>query len=280
MIWRRSFLIQTLNCLPQKYFVSTSRIPGFGDPPVSEADLREPESIEVRRSPAYVKRVLSVAEELLPDVSGEQLAKMVFADRALLQKLHERIETALRQRQSKLRAQQFVRSQVPMASIVVPALLYRTNENPEDILSELDLLENKAENRFTGKTNWVHNNFVGCLLQLYEPHSQACPFYAGFKTYCQLAHWKHSTFPGAVSQSISRAFCGGESGVGCGRKLSSRSSTASKCSFSWRSKKLWPARKSVTHVCIEAGVLICLWPTSDLLKVSRNNLIFLLAQAP
>jgi len=66
-------------------------------------------------------------------------------------------------------------------------LLYRSNLDPQDILKELDKLEAGEDNRFTGTTEWIGNNFVGALLLIYEPHSRPCPFYAGFRTFCRLA---------------------------------------------------------------------------------------------
>ena len=178
---------------------------GFGEPPVPEAALRDPERISERRSSGYTKNILSSAEKLLPDVSAEQLAKIVFKDKALFLKLREKIQTALRQRQSTIEVQEFIRNDQPMASIVVPALLYRPSEDPKNILLDLDKLERGEENRFTGKTNLIHNNFVGCLLQLYEPHSRACPFYSGFKTFCQLSRGNIRHFLELCHKSITRA---------------------------------------------------------------------------
>ena len=55
-------------------------------------------------------------------------------------------------------------------------------------MRQLDLLDREEDNHFTGTSDWIHNNFVGCLLQLYAPYARACPFYAGFNTFCEIAH--------------------------------------------------------------------------------------------
>ena len=43
------------------------------------------------------------------------------------------------------------------------------------------------ENRFTGKTNWLHNNLFGCLLKFYAIQGKTCPLYAGFDTFIALS---------------------------------------------------------------------------------------------
>jgi hypothetical protein len=67
------------------------------------------------------------------------------------------------------------------------ALLYRRRLAVEDVAQELDLLTAGKENKFTSGPGWIHNNFIGCLLWLYESHAAACPFFAGFDTFCLLA---------------------------------------------------------------------------------------------
>jgi hypothetical protein len=176
-----------------------------GNLPVAPEDLRDPTKLSRRRDKPYTVRVLAAAQKLLPDVSTEEQAKDIFADKALAQKLRTRIESALRHRGSSLSVERFFRPTVPQASIVSPALLYRARYRPEAIAKEMDLLESGQQNRFTGPTGWIHNNFVGCLLQLYEPHSRACPFYAGFRTFCHLSRGNIRHFLELCHKSISRS---------------------------------------------------------------------------
>ena len=178
---------------------------GIGNSPVTAQALRDPHKLIERRSPHYIKQVMGAAERLLPDVSADDLAANVFTDEALKQKLLGKIRSGLGQRHSALDANHFLRERFPTASIVVPALLHRKSESPEEIFRQLQLLEKGEDNRFTGKTNWVHNNFVGCLLQLYEPHSRACPFYAGFRTFCHLSRGNPRHFLELCHKSIKRS---------------------------------------------------------------------------
>ncbi|MCU1302752.1 MAG: hypothetical protein JWQ87_3036, partial [Candidatus Sulfotelmatobacter sp.] len=53
--------------------------------------------------------------------------------------------------------------------------------------------------------DWVHNNFVGALLQLYEPFARACPFYAGFRTFCLLSRRNLRHFIELIHKSIAHS---------------------------------------------------------------------------
>jgi hypothetical protein len=155
--------------------------------PVSDEVLRDPAKLPDRRRTEYQKKVVQSAESLFPDVTEADLATEVFQDDALSQTLRRRIELALRKRGNSSSLDRFFRPQIPSASTIAPALLNRDSLKPDEIAEEMDKLERGQDNRFLGKTDWVHNNFIGCLLLLYDPYSRACPFYAGFHTFCHLA---------------------------------------------------------------------------------------------
>jgi hypothetical protein len=149
--------------------------------------LRDPSELSKRKEEIHRRSVLDAAEQLFPDVSQRGLAQMAFKDPAIRRSLHEKITKALRERAYSVDMELICDEQYPEASIVVPALLHRRNIEPSTVVREFDLLRQNKENKFTGPTNWLHNNFIGCLLHLYEPHSRTCPFYAGFRTFCHLA---------------------------------------------------------------------------------------------
>ena len=161
---------------------------GFDNIPIDTNILRDPTSIQVRRGEDYIKKVLQQIRTMFPDVTEQDLASSVFEQSSLSKKWEDRVNKALQSRYSELDPKVFLRRSQPKASVVVPALLYRSSIEPKEVVLQLDLLDRKKDNRFTGASDWIHNNFVGCLLQLYEPHARACPFYAGFKTFCELAH--------------------------------------------------------------------------------------------
>jgi hypothetical protein len=149
--------------------------------------LRNPALLSRRREPNHKDAVLSRIRSMFPGLTHAELAGTVFTDEVLRRKLVKRTEQALRRLKSDIAPERFIRESQPQASVIVPALLSRSSLNPRDILVDLDALEKGEPNRFTGKTNWVHNNFIGSLLSLYESYPRACPFYAGFDTFCSLA---------------------------------------------------------------------------------------------
>jgi len=155
--------------------------------PVNPADLRDPSKLEERKSSAYRKRVLASAERMFPGVSQHDLALGIFGDEALAKTLSNRIQSVLKRRGSRMPWRRFFRPSLPEASIISPALLCRRRVDPEKLAAEMDKAERGEQNQFTGSTGWIHNNFIGCLLQLYEPHFRACPVYSGFRAFCQLA---------------------------------------------------------------------------------------------
>jgi hypothetical protein len=166
--------------------------------------LRDPSSLPRRREEPHRSAVLKAAERLFPDVPQRALAQMAFSDSAIRRSLHERVVRALRSRGGTPAVEDLHDENFPEASIVVPALLHRRTIEPVAVAREFALLRQGVENKFTGTTNWIHNNFIGCLLHLYEPHSRTCPFYAGFRTFCHLARGNIRHLLELCHKSISR----------------------------------------------------------------------------
>lgn len=173
--------------------------------PIDEARLRDPAAIEQRRGSSYRERVLAFARTLFPGVSHQELAEMALADRAIRGVLRERIERALKLRGAPVSVDQFVRPAYPQATVTCVALLSRPSMSIIEVLNELEKLESGAENRFTGKTSWIHNNFIGALLPLYEPYGKVCPFFAGFDSFCSIAKVNLRHFLEICHRALSRA---------------------------------------------------------------------------
>jgi hypothetical protein len=174
------------------------------DVPVDPQVLRDPARLNERKDPRYIHRVRTQASTLFPGVTQEQMAKSVFDSPSVLSKLRDRIKHALAAKGSQLEPDEFLKPGFPEASVVSPALIYRKNLSDFAILQELRKLEAGDSNDFTGTREWVHNNFIGSYLQLFEPHSRPCPFYAGFQAFCQLSHGNLRHLLELCHQSISR----------------------------------------------------------------------------
>ncbi len=158
-------------------FLKLSSLKEFDSWSIDADTLRDPNALDARREDIYKQKILKVAYDLFPSVSQRDLAKQVFEDSALARKLYSKIEKALNHCGLTVDPQDLFRKNLPEATVIIPSLVYRRLKI-EDILEQLDRLENEKDNRFTGKTDWIHNNFIDCLLQLYDPYSRSCPLYA------------------------------------------------------------------------------------------------------
>lgn len=167
--------------------------------------LRNPSSLAERLQPEYREKVKVEAQSIFPDVSQSELARLVVSDKALSAKVKDNISKALKAKHSHFKTEDFYDESYPEATIVVSALLYRKRNNPEKIKEQLDLLKNGSTNNFTGTTAWIHNNLIGCILQLYAPYSRACPFFAGFHTFCMLSRGNIRHFLELCHNSLAKA---------------------------------------------------------------------------
>ncbi|MFI4912883.1 MAG: hypothetical protein ACIAQZ_14565 [Sedimentisphaeraceae bacterium JB056] len=160
---------------------------GYESIPIDCKNLRNPESLNKRRCNKYKTRLINQINKLFPGKTEEELSKEVFQDTTLNKKIKKRIEKALKSRNESFGINDFYDEKLPKATIINSALLYRSRLKPQKILEEFNKLKEGKDNDFTGRTNWIHNNFIGCLLSLYESHSVTCEFYSGFETFCSLS---------------------------------------------------------------------------------------------
>jgi len=160
---------------------------GVGDVPIDVNGLQNPETLATRKAKDYIDIVSPWIKTLFPGLSHDGLAAAVFSNETLVRKLQDRISAALKERGGTKPITSFFRPEFPQASIVVAALLHRRRLTFDDIEKEMNLLAAGKPNKFTGAQGWIHNNFIGCLLWLYESHSSFCPLFSGFEVFCLLA---------------------------------------------------------------------------------------------
>ena len=166
--------------------------------------LRDPYDQETRHK--HKDDIIARAKLVLPSRTHQQFARDVFHEKNLRDKLRSRIAKALQQRGSPVElVDEFLLKDFPEASVIVPALLSRQNLAVNEIALELSYLKAGQTNRFTGSTNWIHNNFVGCYLQLFDGLVRPCPFYAGFQTFTHLAQGNLRHFLELCYQALSRS---------------------------------------------------------------------------
>jgi GTPase SAR1 family protein len=168
-------------------FLRLSKNNSIKELPINPVDLRDVLKLSDRNIDEYKTKVISSAQKMFPAITQNQLARSIFEDKILKERLETQIDLALKFRNSKLNANKFLKAKAPEACIVIPSLLYRKREQPIEILNELNKLLDGEDNHFTGKRGWVHNFFMGSVILLYEPLNRICPIYSGFKTFCRMS---------------------------------------------------------------------------------------------
>ena len=172
--------------------------------PIDVDVLRDPKRAKERSEPSYRKLLLDFVRKMFPGLSQLELASGVLRDASLNRRLAAQIEVGLRRKNSNIQADGFIRSALPEASIVTPALLHRRH-SPDEILGELDLAESNQRNRFyNGDRGWVHNYTFGCILSIYDSYSRACPAYAGYDTFCMMSRGNMRHLLELCSRSLER----------------------------------------------------------------------------
>lgn len=146
-----------------------------------------PDSLDIRFSAEYKRHCREVVERIFPGRSHQDLADEIFDTPRYYKKLCSEIKRALELRESDLNPKEFVLEGNRRASIVCSSLLYRKSLDPLEVKAELDKLELGLDNRFTNKTAWEHNNFIGCYLRIIRSHKAGSKFYSGFDVYSALS---------------------------------------------------------------------------------------------
>lgn len=148
--------------------------------------VRDQGSLEKRREKSYRDNILNVIRKRFPTKEHKQFALEAFETPRITNILKDRVAKALSKKTTTLAADDFLRPEfLPEAKVVLPALLSRSNNSPEFVLSELNKYSVGERGRFDG---WVHNNLFGSLLELYRPYRTFCPLYSGFDTFIAMSN--------------------------------------------------------------------------------------------
>jgi hypothetical protein len=149
--------------------------------------LRDVGRVSERKKKNYQEALLAAAQQMLPSLTEEHLADRVFSDRLMFDRLLDTLRQSLKAAHSSRSPEDFVSEAHKRASVVCPCIIARQKVGAEVVLNELRKLEAGEPNKFSGNTDWVHNNFIGQVLLLYTTKHRACPFYAGFQSFILLS---------------------------------------------------------------------------------------------
>jgi len=177
--------------------------------PITISELRNTdiETLNKRRSDEYRKAVMAAANEFLPGITSLDAAKEVFKDNSLKKRFETLLSEAAVKRKNLTMLSNLPFDKFPQAVIILPSLIAR-NIPLEEIQLQLENLISNKDNKFTGKTNWIHNNITGCLLMIYEPLGRNCPLYSGFDSFClmsktNLRHFLELCFKSITNEKLS-----------------------------------------------------------------------------
>lgn len=146
------------------------------------------EYIEKRKSREYIDHCKVLVESIFPGRSHMDLADEIFSTQRYRKKLYAEIETALKIRGEKsFVPDDFINEDFKKASIVCTSLLFRKSLPIKEVSVEFNNLANGYDNKFTNKTAWEHNNFIGCYLRLIRAYKANSTFYSGFDIYSALS---------------------------------------------------------------------------------------------
>ena len=153
------------------------------------ADLRNPDNLSIRAKASHSEKVLADIRGRFPGKTLKELASEAIRVERIRNLLSERIHKALGNHKTKISANQFMEFEsVPDALSLVPALLNRPNNSPEVIFNYLEKYADGKSSPFSDGTDWIHNNLMGALLELYRPYNSLCPIYSGFDTFLTMAN--------------------------------------------------------------------------------------------
>lgn len=146
-----------------------------------------PDKLDDRHQKEYEENCKRIISNIFPGRSHQDLADEIFETPRYYNKLIYEIESALKQRNSELSVEDFIFPQFRKAMIVCTSLLYRKSLAVPHIHEQLKKLELEEENKFTNKTAWEHNNFIGCYLRIIRANKASSTFYSGFDVYSALS---------------------------------------------------------------------------------------------
>ncbi len=151
--------------------------------------LRDHGSLSLRASTDHKNKINAIITSRFPSKTYKEIAKDAINEPPIANILKGRISKALALHKTDLVADNFIAySDVPEALVICPALLSRARNSPKLILEFLDLCTHHSSEKSFDHKEWIHNNLVGALLELYRPYGRLCPIYSGYDTFFTMAN--------------------------------------------------------------------------------------------
>jgi hypothetical protein len=158
----------------------------IGPDAISTELLCSPSDLSRRREDEVYKRVtIEAARRILPRRRRVEAARSVLKEGGLRNKLKQQLDEVLGRAKDSLKADLFLRDDVPIESVCTGALLHQ-GKDPRMVLSELEKAAAGEVSKFK-TADWSHTYFQGCLYYLYLPQQKPCILYAGFDAFLSIS---------------------------------------------------------------------------------------------
>lgn len=144
--------------------------------------------IDERYEVEYESECKGALNKIFPGRTHQDLADEVFETPVYYKKMVSEIERALKIKGcNKLDSSNFISDENRKASVVCASILFRRSADPYAVLLELEKLKAGEANKFTSRTAWEHNYFIGCYLRIVRAFKGNSTFYSGFDVYSALS---------------------------------------------------------------------------------------------
>ncbi len=146
--------------------------------------LFDTSAINLRTDLEYRTKIIAKLKDLFPSKSPKEIAVDMLLDSRISSRIWEDISKDLKNTNVELTFQDFKNIEAPSEAYVILHALLCRKMSPLYIYDELVKYKIGEESKFK---DWIHNNLVGCILNIYGKISRLCPWFSGFETFVFLA---------------------------------------------------------------------------------------------
>lgn len=165
------------------------RLKNFGydlNYPINTDELFDPSDsvMEKRKSEQYKKDVTNVVRKIFPKYTEKEIVNKYVHEKTIKTLIND----SLKRRGAIHSCDDFFVKNRLDAMAVLPFLLNRNTLSEDCLLKQVGLLNQGQDNKFDGKTGWIHNNLFNCILYIFNSKlEQICPLYSGFDSFCTMS---------------------------------------------------------------------------------------------
>ncbi len=143
------------------------------------------EALSKRLTAEYIDFITANISNIFPKISSREIANRMVADEKIKSKLQAFVENDL----TNLGQSQYIQQCMeaicaPEAFVILHALFSRSSVDVAYIVEQLKEYLQGNESKFK---EWIHNNLVGCILNIYGKMNRLCPLYAGYDTFLTMS---------------------------------------------------------------------------------------------